>query len=99
MIYNKNKVKESLVIALKDLELQPEVISDSVFHMTDWLDDLEEWHSFCKNPDKLTSEKLQELLLGFLAHVPNHLAAASKLITDIPVSDIFNVGSTVESEE
>ena len=37
--------------------------------------------------------------MGFLIHVPSHVAAASKLVTGIPVTDIFKVGATVESED
>jgi len=99
MIYEENKIKKSLASALEDLGMEPETIADAVFHMTDWLSDLEEWHSFCKNPESLSDDELQDLLMNFLVHVPNHVAAAGKLITDIPVKDIFNVGATVESEE
>lgn len=67
------------------------------FHMTDWLEDLEGWTAFCRSPDSLSSDAIAELLTAFLVHVPNHLAAASKLMTDVPVSDVFEVGA-VESE-
>jgi len=67
------------------------------FHMTDWLGDLEEWTAFCSRSDRLDSDAIADLLTGFLVHVPNHVAAASKLMTGIPVSDIFNVGA-VDSE-
>jgi len=43
MAYEEDKIKESIASALKDLDLQPEVIDDAVFHMTDWLSDLKEW--------------------------------------------------------
>jgi len=99
MVYDENKIKESIGSALKDLDMQPEIIADAVFHMTDWLSDLEEWHSFCENPESLSNDALQDLLMEFLVHVPNHVAAAGKLITDIPVKDIFKVGATEESEE
>lgn len=69
---------------------------DIAFHMTDWLDDLQSWHSFCSNPESMDSDKLVELMTSFLIHVPNHLAAASKLMLDIPVADIFDVGATTD---
>ena len=97
MVYNKNKIKESIGSALKDLDMQPEKIAEAVFHMTDWISDLEEWHSFCDNPESLSNDELQDLLMEFLIHVPNHVAAASKLITEIPVEDIFEVGAIQES--
>ena len=66
--------------------------------MTDWLNDLEAFHRFCQSPDTLSSEELSDLLTKFLVHVPNHLAAAGKLYTGFPVTDIFNVASTSQDE-
>ena len=37
--------------------------------------------------------------MQFLIHVPNHLAAASKIGLDIPVTDVFGVNSISESNE
>ena len=68
-------------------------IHDIVFHMTDWLGDLERWSAFCREPETLTDDEVIELLFDFLIHVPNHVAAASKLAVDRPVSDIFNVNA------
>ena len=99
MTYDENKIKEAIGVALKDFDMQPTEISDAAFHMTDWLGDLKDWNSFCEKPESLTNEEVQELLMGFLIHVPNHVAAAGKLITGIPVTDIFNVGATVEGED
>lgn len=79
--------------------MQPTQISDAAFHLTDWLDDLEEWTLFCEKPDALTPKQIKDLVTRFLVHVPNHIAAASKLVTGIPVTDIFNVGATTESED
>ncbi|MCP5158075.1 MAG: hypothetical protein H6975_01465 [Gammaproteobacteria bacterium] len=99
MNYDQDKIREAIRIALKDLDMQPTAISDAVFHMTDWLSDLEKWAKFCEKPNSLSPEKLQDLLIEFLVHVPNHLAAASKLVTGIPVTDVFKVGATAESKE
>ena len=86
-------------MALMDFDIQPSEISDAAFHMTDWLNDLEEWSEFCEKPETLSAEQIQDLLMSFLVHVPNHIAAASKLVTGIPVTDVFNVGATEESED
>ena len=64
------------------------------FHMTDWVADLERLFQFFSDPAALTEDSIEELLYGFLLHVPNHVAAASKLLTGEPVSDIFEVGAT-----
>lgn len=93
MAYDEKKIKESIAGALKNLDLQPMVIDDAVFHMTDWLSDLNEWNSFCENPDSLAVDEIQDLLMNFLVHVPAHVAAASKLVTGLPVEDIFGVGA------
>ena len=93
-------IRKTLEKALEECEYSPEECrSDIAFHMTDWLNDLEEWNQFCQSPEKFKSEAVEELLMKFLIHVPNHLAAASKLMLDIPVTDIFKVGATSESDE
>ena len=73
-------------------------IDDAVFHMTDWLEDLNAWHTFCENPGSLSNDELQNLLMEFLVHVPAHVAAAGKLITGLPVEDVFEVGAVSESK-
>ncbi len=75
MTYEENKIREAIGMALKDLDMQPTDISDAAFHMTDWLGDQKEWSSLCEKPESLTREEIQELLMGFLVHVPNHVAA------------------------
>jgi hypothetical protein len=44
----------------------------------------------------MSDAEVSEMLMGFLVHVPNHLAAASKLYTGMPVTDIFGVNATSE---
>lgn len=77
----------------------PEIRRDIAFHMTDWLVDLEKWHAYCQSPESLDADQTTELLMSFLAHVPNHMAAASKLMTGIPVMDIFEIGAVAIEEE
>ena len=57
--------------------------------MTDWLDDLKEYRSFAADPGKLTDKEVNELLVRFLIHVPNHLAAASRLFNEMAVRVIW----------
>ncbi|MEE8169778.1 MAG: hypothetical protein V3T70_04455 [Phycisphaerae bacterium] len=75
------------------------IVRDIEFHLTDWLDDLERFHAFCKDPTALTAEEACEFLIQFLIHVPNHVAAAAKLLADSPVTDIFEVGAVGEDDE
>ena len=77
----------------------PEVRHDIAFHMTDWVADLEKWHAYCQSPESLDADQTTKLLIDFLVHVANHLAAASKLMTGIPVMDIFKVGAVAIEEE
>ena len=80
-------------------EFTEDVARDIAFHMTDWLNNLEDYYNFCQAPESLPAEEVEKLLLAFLIHVPNHLAAAAKLFTEIPVSDIFGVGATRPIDE
>lgn len=80
-------------VARTEAELSTTEASDVAFHMTDWLADLAAFVSFCEEPSRLSSAQVNELLIQFLVHVPNHLAAASKLFVDMPVTDVFGVGA------
>lgn len=86
-------------VARREAELPEEAAYDVAFHMTDWLDDLEAYWRFCAEPDKMSDEDVNKLLIGFLVHVPNHVAAAGKLHTGMPVQDIFEIGATVDDLE
>ena len=72
---------------------------DAAFHMADWTDDLDELHEVWHNLDRYDDEQVCEVLYRFLAHVPNHLAAASKLVGSGPVSDIFGIGALEEDDD
>ena len=52
----------------------------------------------CAEPDSLSSGEVNEMLLAFLTHVPNHVAAAAKLYADFPVTDVFGVDAVGRSE-
>ena len=83
-------------VACREAELPDGVANDVAFHMTDWLDNLESYFEFCADPGRMSDREINELLISFLVHVPNHVAAAGKLYTDVPVTDIFGVGATSE---
>jgi len=80
-----------------EAELTAEQAQDVAFHMTDWLGDLSAYVEFCRSPGSYSPEQVNKLLIAFLVHVPNHLAAAAKLYADFPVTDIFNVGAVASS--
>jgi hypothetical protein len=83
-------------VARREMELPEAVANDVAFHMTDCLADLDAYHRFCADPSAISDAEVGRLLTQFLVHVPNHLAAASKLYTDVPVTDVFGVGATTE---
>jgi hypothetical protein len=97
-----NKIDSELVrarireVARRDMELAESVADDVSFHMTDWLAELDAYSRFCADPSKLSDAEVSGMLTNFLVHVPNHIAAASKLYTGVPVTDIFSVGATSE---
>ena len=81
-----------------EVDFSDTVVEDIAFHLTDWLQDLEAYYRFCSDPDSMSDEQVSQLLTGFLVHVPNHVAAASKLLTGVPVTDVFGVGATSEDK-
>lgn len=100
MAVDASRVRAVLEAVLRTEAHLPEPVArDVVFHLTDWLSDLEDYYAFCADPTRVSAAELNNFLIGFLAHVPNHLAAASKLLTGIPVTDIFGVGATSEDRD
>ena len=85
-------------VACRQAKLPEAVAKDVAFHMTDWLANLEAYHRFCTNPDALPDSEVNRLLIEFFVHVPNHVAAAGKLYTDIPVTDVFGVDAISEDK-
>jgi hypothetical protein len=89
------KIRRRLeAVAREEAELSEADARDVAFHMTDWLENLRAFYQFCERPESLSNEQVGEMVMAFLIHVPNHVAAAGKLYTDIPVTDIFKVGAT-----
>lgn len=80
-------------VAISQAKLSAVSARDSAFHMTDWFSDLEDFVDFCSRPDEWSSEDVDRMLLNFLVHAPNHIAAAAKLYANSPVQDIFEVGA------
>lgn len=62
-------------------------------HFTVWMDDLSALCRLFQHPENFENEDVEEILIDFLFHAPNHLAAAKKLLTGSGVSDVFNVGA------
>jgi hypothetical protein len=86
-------------VAISEAELSIAMARDVAFHLTDWLDDLNAFVVFCRDPDAHAPEQIDAMLLALLQHAPNHLAAAAKLYADFPVSDVFDVGAIATSTD
>ena len=65
---------------------------DIAFHMTDWFDDLERLRDLLLHPDDYTDAQANKVLLGFLLHAPNHIAAAYKIWFEEPIHDVWSLG-------
>lgn len=89
-----NTVKRRIQEAVQNTsELSSSESADVAFHMTDWLGDLDRLVQFYSAPEQFSDQEVHRLLVNFLVHVPNHVAAAAALLADSPVSDIFQVGA------
>jgi hypothetical protein len=47
----------------------------------------------------LSNDQIVDIVIRFLAHVPNHVAAAKKLVGLGPMEDIFEVGILIEDAD
>lgn len=89
---SRERVKVRITEAFAEFELAPQVVEDIAFHMTDWKENLVELMHLYESPEQLSNDQIQDVVIKFLAHVPNHLAAAKKLAGLGPIEDIFQVG-------
>jgi len=53
---------------------------DFVFHMTDWLDDLDRIVEFFRDADQFDKRLARDIVGGFLTHVTPHLSTAARLL-------------------
>ena len=74
------------------------VAEDIAFHMTDWDHDVDDLLRLYEQPEAFSDDEIIQILMSFLAHVPNHVAAAKKLAGLGPIEDVFEVGVLVEDE-
>jgi hypothetical protein len=74
--------------ALRDSEddaRHRELRAEFVFHMTDWITDLERISDLFKNPESWKEADAETFVTGFLYHVSPHIKrAAYLLLDDIP---------------
>jgi len=56
--------------------------ADFIFHMTDWISDLEALAALYQEPNNLDREAAHQVIFGFLIHALPHLNAAGRLLLD-----------------
>jgi len=96
---NVGELKERIERAFSSLVDSVDVARDIAFHMTDWDDDMERLLQLYKDPQAPTDDEITAIILQFLAHAPDHLAAAKKLSGMGPIEDIFGVGVLEEDKD
>src|SRR5688572_15123223 len=72
--------------------LATERAGDLAFHLSDWREDGAFLVALALAPERFTPKEVEDGIMAFLIHAPNHVAAAAKL-AGWPVADIFDVGA------
>lgn len=93
---NTRKLSSKIADAFAASMVSREAAKDIGFHMTDWDHNVDDLISLYENPENFTNDQIVEIVLRFLAHVPNHVAAAKKLSGLGPIEDVFEVGVLFE---
>jgi len=75
------------------------VADDIAFHMTDWDHNVDDLVRLYAQPEAFSDLEVLDIVIQFLADVPNHVAAAKKLAGIGPIEDIFEVGVFREDED
>ena len=96
---NTEKLRSRIEQAFRSFGEGPEVARGIAFHMTDWDHNVDDLIRLYERPETFSDDEIQSIIIQFLAHVPNHVAAAKKLAGIGPVEDIFKVGALEEDEE
>jgi hypothetical protein len=76
------QASEVIKSALLELELEEPVVSELVFHLTDWVNDLSRFCDILERPEDYLTDlrRVSEVIVRFVAHVPNHLREADRLL-------------------
>lgn len=69
-----------------------------IFHMTDWMSDLETLAALYKDPSMMDRKAARQFIFGFLVHVIPHLNTAGRLLLD-EISDPFAPAEAEHAEK
>src|SRR6266852_5240817 len=67
---------------LDDRTANAEARRDFVFHMTDWLDDLDDLNAIYNHPERGDQRAAAQHIAGFLYHVTAHIMEAARLLLE-----------------
>jgi hypothetical protein len=74
---------------LPDASANAKCRRDFVFHMTDWLEDLERLVALYREPGQTMKEAAGDVVYGFLIHAVPHLMEAGRLLEGRPIRNPF----------
>ena len=94
----KETLQEKIVRAFTSSMGEADVAKEIAFHLTDCESDFREIYELFSNPEKFSDSDVRRHVISFLAHAPNHLAAAKKLVGLGPIEDIFGANVFTEDE-
>ncbi|HYX71945.1 MAG TPA: hypothetical protein VE732_04185 [Nitrososphaera sp.] len=95
---NTERLKGRIAQAFASSMDDPEAARDIAFHMTDWDHNVNDLIKLYEQPESFSDDEILSIIIRFLAHVPNHVAAAKKLAGIGPIEDVFEVGVFEENE-
>src|SRR5207244_641563 len=70
-----------------DREINNAMKADFIFHMTDWVDDLNRLQKLINNPGDYSQEQAGDIVACFLLHATSHIKAAASLLLDFDPID------------
>ncbi|MGH9943746.1 MAG: hypothetical protein ACRD9R_15480 [Pyrinomonadaceae bacterium] len=92
------KLRDSIARAFTLSLEEPDVAREIAFHMTDWDHNVDDLVRLYDQPEAFSDNDIRNIVIRFLAHVPNHVAAAKKLAGLGPIEDVFEVGVLEDDE-
>ena len=95
---NAQNLRDRITQAFASSMGELEVARGIAFHMTDWDHNVDDLVRLYEQPESFSDDEILSIIIQFLAHVPNHVAAAKKLAGIGPIEDIFKVGVLEEDE-
>lgn len=66
--------------------------NEAAFHLTDWMTELADLNALFATT-KWNPKLARSVLMAFVVHAPDHLAAAHRIIMQQPVTDAFLLGA------